>query len=120
VTLHYHNHRHEFHEVDGHTFFDELAAETDVTFEVDVGHVEAGGRDPAETVRDLAGRVDIVHLSDVDRSGDVVELGDGVVDFGACVEAARDAGAEWLVYEYNQTTDHEASLGHAAEFVSGL
>jgi sugar phosphate isomerase/epimerase len=119
VTLQYHNHAHEFHEVDGRTFFDELA-ETDVTFEVDVGHVERGGRNPAAVIRELSGQIDIVHMSDVDEAGNVVELGDGLVDFEAVAAASRDAGADWLVYEYNQTSDHETSLVHGAEFLDAL
>ncbi|WP_229380144.1 hypothetical protein [Haloterrigena salifodinae] len=46
--------------------------------------------------------------------GRPVELGDGEVDTDACAAAARDAGAEWLLYEHDEPSDPVASLGYGA------
>lgn len=119
VSLGYHNHDHEFVDLDGESAFDLLAEETDIDLELDVGWATAAGHDPASLLRHLRGRVPVVHLKDM--SGDTpVELGEGDVDSEACVEAAREAGTEWLVYEHDEPTDPEESLERGAETLAGL
>ncbi|WP_132059607.1 sugar phosphate isomerase/epimerase family protein [Halorussus amylolyticus] len=119
VHLAYHNHDQEFAEVGDATAFERLADETDIDFELDVGWAVAAGYDPTDLLASLRGRTPLVHLKDVadDRP---VELGTGDVDAEACVEAAREAGAEWLVYEHDDPDDPEASLEHGAETLAEL
>jgi len=120
ASLGYHNHDHEFTDVgDDRTAFDLLADETDFDLELDVGWATAAGRDPAGLLRDLRGRVPLVHLKDV-ADTTPVELGEGDLDVEACVAAARDAGTEWLVYEHDRPTDPEESLEHGAERLAEL
>ncbi|MDS0278133.1 sugar phosphate isomerase/epimerase [Halomicroarcula sp. S1AR25-4] len=113
----YHNHDHEFVPVGTETAFDRLAAETAVGFELDVGWAEAAGRDPAALLSDLAGRAPVVHLKDVTAAGEPTELGEGVVDLPGVVEAARDAGTEWLVFEHDDPADPMASVENGIEVV---
>ncbi|USZ67444.1 sugar phosphate isomerase/epimerase [Halorussus salilacus] len=119
VSLAYHNHDHEFVEVGATTGFDILVEETDLDFELDAGWATAAGRDPIDLLSDLRGRVPLVHLKDV--SGETpVELGDGDLDAGGCVRAAREADAEWVVYEHDDPEDPEASLARGAETLAEL
>ncbi|PSP79730.1 sugar phosphate isomerase/epimerase [Halobacteriales archaeon QS_1_68_20] len=110
-TLCYRNDTHEFRRIDppGETddaaersldAFDLLVERSGegLAFELDVGAVTAAGRDPAAVLGRLTGRVPLVALRDVDADGDPVSLGDGVVDVDVVVDAAREAGVEWLVY----------------------
>ncbi|PSP55129.1 sugar phosphate isomerase/epimerase [Halobacteriales archaeon QS_1_67_19] len=119
VALGYHNHDHEFRALDDQSAVDLLADETDVDLELDVGWATAAGRDSTSLLDRLARRVPVVHLKDV--AGDrPVELGAGDVDLEACVRAARDAGAEWLVYEHDDPDDPAESLAHGAQRLSTL
>ncbi|MFC4550869.1 MULTISPECIES: sugar phosphate isomerase/epimerase family protein [Halorussus] len=115
----YHNHDHEFTELGESSGFELLAGETDIDLELDVGWADAASHDPVDLLGRLRDRVPLVHLKDV-GDGEPVELGEGQVDAEACVEAARDAGAEWLVYEHDEPTDPEASLHHGAETLDSL
>ncbi|MDG5759070.1 sugar phosphate isomerase/epimerase [Natronococcus sp. A-GB1] len=118
--LFYHNHDHEYADLDEGAAFERFLESTDVGLELDVGWALAAGDDPAERLRKLEGRVRTVHLKDMDLGGTepaFAELGEGDVDVQACVEAAADAGAEWLVYEHDDPDDPAASLAHGAAFL---
>lgn len=118
VRLLYHNHDHEFispRDTAGSTAFDLLVDETDdsVGFELDLGWVEAAGYDPVDVLERNADRVPFAHLKDVDADGKPVDLGDGVVDVPACVDAARAADVEWVLFEHDAPEDPLASLARA-------
>ena len=122
ISLHYHNHDHEFVEVGERTAFDVLVEQTEgVNFELDVGWVAAAGYDPVTLLDDLGDRVSLVHLKDVriDRRKPV-ELGEGDVDIRGCVEAARRTDAEWLVYEHDRPSDPRKSLEHGSKYLQEL
>lgn len=106
IQLAYHNHAFEFEPKDGGKCgFDVMMKEfsPDMKFEVDVFWVEVGGKNPAELVRSLKGRVSQLHLKDLNKSvktpnyGSIPaeafeELGDGVIDMRPIVEAGLEAG----------------------------
>ncbi|WP_276298779.1 sugar phosphate isomerase/epimerase family protein [Halorussus lipolyticus] len=122
VSLGYHNHDHEFTglgDADAESAFDQLADETGIDLELDVGWATAAGRDPIDLLDHLRGRVPLVHLKDV-ADTTPVELGEGDLDIEACVRAADEAGTEWLVYEHDQPEDPETSLKHGAETLADL
>ncbi|ELZ06024.1 sugar phosphate isomerase/epimerase family protein [Natrialba asiatica] len=126
--LGYHNHDHEFVTVegqgradDGRSAFERLIEDTDesLSIELDVGWAVAAGHDPVVLLEQLEGRVPLVHIKDV-ADGRPVELGEGEVDLEACVTAARDAGAEWIIYEHDAPADPTASLERGAEVLESL
>ena len=119
MDLAYHNHDQEFVDLDGITGFELLVDETDIDFELDVGWAHAAGHDPTDLLADLRGRVPLVHLKSV-ADDDPVELGEGDLDLDACVRAARDAGAEWAIYEHDEPADPYESLEHGAETLEKL
>lgn len=119
VRLSYHNHDHEFRET-GDALEVLVGASEHVFLEVDVGWALAAGLDPAALLGQLD-RITHVHLKDVDAArGRPVELGEGDLDVVGCAQAAREAGAEWLVYEHDDPTDPLASLAHGAETLASL
>lgn len=119
ASLHYHNHDHEFVDVNGQTGFERLADVTGdaLSFEIDLGWAAAAGVDPVSLLDRLGERVSLVHASDVDETGSPTELGTGILDISACVAAVRDHGIEWAIYEHDEPTDPMASVGRGAEIL---
>jgi len=101
----YHNHDHEFVPLGDGTAFDALVDQTTIGFEFDAGWAHAAGQDPVELIRRLDGRVPVVHLKDMTADGEPTALGDGVVPLQGVVDAAREAGTEWLVFEHDNPED---------------
>jgi sugar phosphate isomerase/epimerase len=119
TSLGYHNHDHEFASVNGKTGFEVFCSESEVEIELDVGWAVAAGQDPTALLRSLGDRVPLVHMKDT-RHGEPVELGDGDVDLTACANAAREVGADWLIYEHDNPEDPLASLAHGGEHLREL
>ncbi|MDT3436281.1 sugar phosphate isomerase/epimerase [Haloarcula sp. 1CSR25-25] len=101
----YHNHDHEFVPLGDGTAFDALVDRTTIGFEFDAGWAHAAGQDPVALIRRLDGRVPVVHLKDVTADGEPTALGEGVVPLRAVVDAAREAGTDWLVFEHDNPED---------------
>ncbi|MBW5445137.1 TIM barrel protein [Cohnella sp. CFH 77786] len=103
----YHNHDFEFTErVGDSSVFDAMYAATTpeaVQVEMDVCWVQFAGEDPLVYIPKYAGRLPLLHLKDYDKDEEgkmlTLELGKGVVDLPAVIEAASGAGAEWLIVE---------------------
>jgi len=104
-SLLYHNHDHEFVPLGDGTAFDALVDRTSIGFEFDAGWAHAAGQDPVALIRRLDGRVPVVHLKDMTEDGDPTALGEGVVPLQAVVDAAREVGTEWLVFEHDDPED---------------
>jgi sugar phosphate isomerase/epimerase len=123
--LHYHNHEHEFVDVgDGLTGFEALIERTDIGIELDVGWALYAGRDPVELIDQYGDRMPLIHMKDVDADAErgecFREIGEGDVDMRGCAEAAREAGAEWLIYEHDAPEDPAASIENGADFLNSL
>jgi sugar phosphate isomerase/epimerase len=78
--------------------------------EADVGWLVVAGRDPVAAIGELAGRCPLVHAKDVRRKADGkwedVIAGDGEIDWPAVVAAAQAAGAEHIVVELDNPSEH--------------
>ena len=71
-----------------------------IRFCPDTGHLQAAGGDPVELVRTYRGRIDYVHIKDLDESGGFVPLGRGVLDVAGVLGVLRDTGYDgWLTVE---------------------
>jgi len=121
LELGYHNHDHEFVslESDELSAFEFLIDETDnsLAIELDIGWTTAAGYDPIALLKQLEGRIPLVHIKDV-ADGQPVELGDGAVAIDSCAAAARNAGAKWLIYEHDEPADPAASLENGARILT--
>lgn len=102
----YHNHGFEFtHKVGSSSVFDalfEAAPPEQLQAELDVCWVKSGGEDPLAYIRKYAGRLPLIHLKDLGFEADkpvTLELGQGIIPLMEVIEAASDAGVEWLVVE---------------------
>lgn len=124
IMLLYHNHDFEFKKAEnGEYVLDELYREIPsdlLATEIDTCWVNVGGENPSEYVRKYTGRAPIVHLKDFagDKNEHMYELigiesekkevkstfefrplGYGKQDIQSIVDAAKDAGAGWVVAE---------------------
>ena len=98
----YHNHAQEFEKINGVYALDKLYAETnpkEVYGEFDTHWIKRGGEDPVAYIRKYKGRVPQIHLKDITADNNFVELGKGILDLTAIVEAGVYVGAKWLIYE---------------------
>ena len=126
IQLLYHNHDFEFVRIEGEYGLDRLYREVSADLlqtELDTCWVNVAGEDPAAYIRKYAGRAPVVHLKDFfgEKSDDMYELigiaatapkrpsnfefrpvGAGLQNFPAILEAAKDAGAKWVVVEQDK------------------
>jgi sugar phosphate isomerase/epimerase len=107
VQFVYHNHNWEFTRFDGQYAYDLLIERTDpslVQFQLDTYWVQRGGEDPAAYLRRLAGRVDLVHIKDMEPGDEqfFAEIGEGVLDWPNIFAAAEAAQARWLIVEQDR------------------
>jgi sugar phosphate isomerase/epimerase len=116
-TVCYHNHAHEFVDVDGQPAFDRLGGTSStVGFEIDTGWIKAAGYDPATVIERYADRTPLLHVTDHDlETGEHAEVGEGDVDNVAAIAAARDL--DWLVYEHDEPEDPLESLEAGAAYL---
>lgn len=86
MRIAYHNHDFEFIPIGGRNPFDVLLQETEtdlVDFELDFFWVRKAGRDILDVIRQAAGRVSMSHIKDIDADGNMVDVGQGTIDFAA-------------------------------------
>jgi sugar phosphate isomerase/epimerase len=121
MKLTYHNHSFEFKKLeDGRTLFDHLVEKFDkknVTFVLDTYWLQHGGMDIRETIEKLAGRVDILHIKDMEacrdvRIGDhtvsvpyITEIGAGNINFKSIISLAERCGVKHFVVEDDRAVD---------------
>jgi sugar phosphate isomerase/epimerase len=117
----YHNHSFEFEPMGDSYPMEVLITETDpelVSFELDVFWTAVGGHDPAAFIKQHAGRIKMLHLKDVSNTVETNyqtiplaqqhpevfrEVGNGDLDFGKILKAARKAGVAYCYVEQDQT-----------------
>ena len=135
MTFCYHNHAFEFATEKGATLFQVMLDSTDpklVAFELDVFWVSVAGRDPAETIRELSGRLPLLHLKDKAEGTAVMykesvpptafkEVGSGVLDWPTVLRAAAAAKVAHYIVEQDQTPgDPVDSLRQSFGYLSKL
>ena len=128
LTFSYHNHDFEFAPLGNSTMWDVLVRDTDpglVHFELDLYWIKYGGADPEAVLRDVGGRVPLVHLKDMapDETLSDLPVGAGTIPWGDLLRAADDVGVEWYVAEQDNPGDAmedvETSLKAMRELSTG-
>jgi len=114
ITLCVHNHTDEFILLEGKTLLDwsmELAPH--LFYEIDVRNAQRAGADPAALIRKYGCRAALLHLQDQRinpaMAGELnpaspdyyqgAEIGQGIMNMQAIVDAAMEAGSEYLIIE---------------------
>ena len=116
LNLHYHNHDHEFVDVDGTPALSRLIEETSqLRFELDLGWAGTGGVDPAAFLESIGDRVTHVHVKDMAfDSREFVTFGEGDLDVAQAVAAAKSVDVDWVIFENDQPKDPAAEISHAS------
>lgn len=106
LTLFYHNHWWEYEiRLDGGVAYkvmvDNLAPT--INLELDTYWIKTGGQDPAAIVREFGVRAPLLHIKDgpATTDGDMLAVGEGVMDWQAVVDASAGA-AEWMIVELDR------------------
>lgn len=112
LKLSYHSHAFEFVKLDDCTGMDILTGETDpesVYFCLDTHWVHSGGKNAPDYIRNLKGRVTLVHFKDyiIDAQVEYIEqvnrhfaeVGKGNLDWTKIIDACRDSGTEIVIVE---------------------
>ena len=114
MMIGYHNHEFEFLEQDGTTGYDILLERTDpklVTMELDFYWVAEAGEDPLAIFKKAPGRFTSCHIKDRDAAGEMVSVGDGVIDFKKLLPLAQMEGVERFYIEHDNPADPLVSVG---------
>lgn len=123
LKLLFHNHGHDFAEVDGQVLFDILLDEVEpdlLGFELDLYWVVDGGKDPAAYFRDHPGRFPALHVKDRAADGSFADVGSGRLDFPAIFAAAGQGGVrQWLV-EHDAPADQWESARRSYAALAAL
>lgn len=100
--LMYHNHDMEFARVGGSTLLQQLAerfAPQQLGITLDTYWVQAGGGDPIDWLRRLAGRTACIHLKDMGYRRTMLPVGEGNMNFAGILAAAQDTGVQYALVE---------------------
>jgi len=98
----YHNHGHEFQELEGQLPWDVLAQNTppDFILQIDLGNAMHGIPDPVPYLEKYADRAMTVHVKDRDPNNDKALLGEGTVRWDDVFRVCEQSGkTEWYIVE---------------------
>jgi sugar phosphate isomerase/epimerase len=116
VRVGYHNHDFELRPIGGILPYDVLLRDTDpalVCFEIDFYWMASGRADPLAYFDRHPGRFHLCHLKDMDRRGDMADVGSGRLDFPALLARRETAGLRHFYVEHDRPPDPIAS-SHAS------
>ena len=127
----YHNHAHEFLHLDGSTVLDRMAqdfAADEMGFTLDTFWIQAGGGSSVDYIRKFKGRVPCIHLKDFRYTKaeanreKMAAVGEGNINFAQVVQAAADAGTEYLLVEQDDChgEDPFACLKRSYEYLRAM
>ena len=104
----YHNHDFEFQAIDGVVPFDVLMAEMDpalVDFELDFFWVRKAGKKIEAVLGTAPERFVLSHIKDIDVDGNMVNVGDGTIDFGGILAGASGSSVKHCFVEHDNPGD---------------
>lgn len=108
----YHNHSHELVKQGQTTWLAQvyaLAGGDMLKAEIDTYWIQHGGGDPAQWLRDCAGREPVIHLKDMiitpEREQRFAEIGEGNLNWPAILAACELGGVEYMMVEQDNCYD---------------
>ena len=112
----YHNHDFEFQPIDGIVPFDLLVQETDpdlLDFELDFYWVRKAGRSIRDVLAIAPERMTLSHIKDIDVAGNIVNVGDGTIDFAEILADPVAASIRHCFVEHDQPADEFLSVAYS-------
>jgi len=101
----YHNHSHEFKEIEGKILYEILLSETDpdlVCFELDLFWIVKGGYDPVNYFNNFPGRFALWHVKDMAETGESTVIGSGTIDLKKIFSQAKKSGMKYFFVEQEE------------------
>jgi len=122
VTLHIHNHAHEYIPVEGVYPYQVMLENIDpeVFFEVDTYWVKVAGVDPVSVLKEMGSRAHLLHMKDGPgiKGKPNVAVGQGVVDVPAIIKTT-EGSADWLIVEFDHcATDMMKAVEESYQFLA--
>ncbi|MDR7342771.1 sugar phosphate isomerase/epimerase [Pantoea alhagi] len=114
LQLAYHNHNFEMKKYQGETALDIILQHTqpeNLMIELDVAWVSRGGQDPVRFLKTYPGRFYAIHAKDNSSIGirddemNFAPLGEGILDWGTILPAAKQSGVKWFIIEHDKPKD---------------
>jgi sugar phosphate isomerase/epimerase len=120
----YHNHDFEFKQApSGEMGYDILLKECDpklVKMELDLFWITKGGQDPLAYFAKWPGRFPLVHVKDMNGSGEIVNVGQGKIDWNRIFAKRREAGIEHFFVERDNPKSPIADIKASYDYLSKL
>jgi sugar phosphate isomerase/epimerase len=120
----YHNHDFEFKKLaSGEMGYDILLKECDpklVKMEMDLFWTTKGGQDPLAYFAKWPGRFPLVHVKDMTGSGEMVNVGQGKIDWNRIFAKRREAGIEHFFVEHDSPKSPIADIKASYDYLSKL
>lgn len=119
----YHNHDFELESMNGTVPLEVLIERTEpdlVSYEVDLFWLIHGGGDPLDYFARYPGRFDLCHVKDRTRGGDMVDVGEGVIDFAEIFRHNEEAGLQHFFVEHDNPADPADSVRASVTHLKSL
>jgi sugar phosphate isomerase/epimerase len=130
IAFGYHNHHWELAPKEGAKTALELifeaAADSPLAWQVDVAWLTRGGADPKDWMYRYRDRILSAHVKDIAPEGQNedqdgwTDVGAGVLDWRDLWQAAREAGARWMVVEHDKPADPAETARASYAFISRM
>lgn len=123
LAIAYHNHSFEFELQSNMTGYDHLLASTDpslVSFELDLYWAVNAGADPITLFKNHPGRFPLVHVKDQNASGEMVDVGKGVINFSEIFKHSDTAGIRHYFVEHDYPDDGINSIADSYNALSNI
>lgn len=122
IQFAYHNHDFEFEKYNDSLLYEHLLTKTDpslVSMELDLYWIVKAGQDPLAWFEKYPGRFPLWHVKDMEKgSGDITEVGNGVIDFDKIFAARQKAGLkEWFVEQDESKGDIFNSIAQSHQYL---
>lgn len=112
----YHNHDFEFQAIDGIVPFDVLMEETEsalVDFELDFFWVRKADMEIRSVLSSAPERFTLSHIKDIDDAGNMVNVGDGTIDFDSILDDAVGASVRHCFVEHDNPDDPFRAIAYS-------
>ncbi len=119
----YHNHEFEFKPIDGVVPLDIMLNESDAdlfNIQMDLYWAIDGGAKPIDYFKRYPGRFPLCHVKDMTKDGQMVDVGQGEVDFAAIFAHSELAGLEYYVVEHDQPENPLESISNSYETLRNM
>ncbi len=120
ILFGYHNHAHEFKEINGKRPIDIILENTDsenVFFEMDTHHVVNGGCSPVEYAKKYCGRIPVIHVKE-NKGGNDTTVGTGDIDFPAVFKSAGKI--DYYVVENENHGTNEDEIAKSVSYLKSI